>query len=90
MRSAVEDYLDFRIEDIVKDIRKNNSEFTRSLRRSMKLYDALTRSLSPDELKQLNEMLDLDVMKNGIIEHELYRQGYLDCVSLLCMLGVLK
>lgn len=98
MNSYVSDFLDSRIEDIIQNLKKNNSEYAIADERSRALYYNIEPILNRDKDITISacdrmdfcEFLEQDLIMTSIIQKELYKQGYIDCVRLLSMLKVIS
>lgn len=79
-------------------LREENAEYAVALKKASELFANIEpiieseRQITISAMDCLNfrEFLDQELTVNAAIEGQLYRQGYLDCVKLLSMLGVLK
>lgn len=97
MSLYVSDYLDSRIEEIAQDLRKTNSEYALAMKKCKELIkqiDPMLHSeggiaLTAGDCLNFQEFLKHEFTSTAIMQQELYKQGYLDCVELLKMLGIL-
>ena len=91
------DFLFDRIEEILQDLLETNVEYVSSLEKIKTFYDILYPSsekekgtmLVPDDLKIFENLLNAETASAAIIQEELYKQGYIDCVKMLKTIGVL-
>ncbi len=97
MQSYISEFLESRIEEIAQDLRKNNGRYSLAVEKSKSLFDSIDPImqseseiiLSAGDCLNFRELFDQEFEAAAIMQTELYRQGYLDCVKLLIMLGVL-
>ena len=87
MSLYVSDFLDGRIEEIVQNLRKTNSEYAFAAEKNRILYDKIDGVIN--ECAYLKEFLDHEFTKTALTQQKLYEQGYLDCVKLMRMLGLI-
>ena len=87
MSLYVSDFLDGRIEDIVQNLRKTNSEYAFAVEKSRILYNKIDSVINNCE--DLKDFLDSEFTKAALTQQELYKRGYLDCIKLLRMLGLI-
>jgi len=87
-----------RIDEIASDLRKTNAEYALAIDKSSRYYESLEPiimstteeyTISHGDCLNFKEFLDEELASAAIMQQELYRRGYLDCVKLLRMLGVL-
>ncbi|WP_040196795.1 hypothetical protein [Candidatus Soleaferrea massiliensis] len=97
MKSDIAHFLDSRIEAIIRDLRKTNSEYAFAAERSKELYlniePVIHRerdiTLCAADRLDFQEYFKQAFIVTAIEQQALYRQGYLDCVGLLSKLGIL-
>lgn len=97
MSLYVSGYLDSRIEEIAQNLRKTNSEYALAMEKGKELMENIDPiihsergiTISAGDCLDFQEFLKQEFTSTAIIQQELYKQGYLDCVKLLKMLGVL-
>lgn len=97
MSLYVTDFLDGRIEEIVRTLRKTDSEYALAVEKRKALYDDIDPilhherdiTISAGDCLNLLEFIELEFTITAHLQQALYRQGYLDCVKLLTMLGLL-
>ena len=90
-------YLDFRIEEIVENLHKTNSEYALAAEKSKELMENIDPiihsergiTISVGDCLDFQEFLEYESTSTAIMQRELYNQGYLDCVKLFKMLGIL-
>ena len=98
MSLYVSDFLDGRIDDIMQDLRNTDSEYALSLEKSRHLHNDVEPILnSKKELLitegdclKFRELLEQEFTMTAIMQQEIYKKGYLDCVKVLKMIGVLQ
>ncbi len=91
------EFISDRIGEISDKVLETNSEYALSREQSNAIYERLEPILNSEtdltinqgECSDFNTLLDNNVFSEAIMEQELYKQGYLDCVYLLKGLGVL-
>lgn len=97
MQSAISLFLHSRIEDIVQEIHKTNAEYALANAACKHLLDTIDPilqsetniTISAGDCFAFRTYLENDMTRNAILEETLYRQGYLDCIRLLSLLGAL-
>ncbi|MPN48281.1 hypothetical protein SDC9_195887 [bioreactor metagenome] len=97
MNLQVSEYLGFRIEEIAKNLRSTNSEYALAMERSKELMENIDPimnserniTISVGDCLDFQEFLECEATSASILQQELYKQGYLDCVQLFRMLGIL-
>lgn len=97
MNNAFTDFLDFRIEEIMSGLKDRNAEYAVASERRSALYNNIEPiinhgrdiTISFSDCEDIRELLDVEITLDAVTEHELYKQGYRDCVKLLTLLGVL-
>lgn len=91
-------FVDGRINDVSKELHISNAEYVLTSDKISRLYENIHPIITSkcDELKishgdctSFQELLDEELTSAAIIQQALYKQGYLDCVKVLRMLGVL-
>lgn len=91
------DYVDSRIEEITQNLKRTNSEYSLAIKKSKELrenidpiiYRESDITICVGDCLDFQEFLEQELTSAAIMQQELYKQGYLDCVKLLKMLGVL-
>ncbi|MPM54046.1 hypothetical protein SDC9_100819 [bioreactor metagenome] len=95
----VTEFLSGRMDEIISSLKENNTEFALSAERSSQLLDDInwlmsnterTIALSPEDCMNVHEFFEQELTQEGIMQQELYKQGYLDCIKLLRMLKVIR
>lgn len=97
MSLYVSDFLDGRIEDIMQNLKKTNSEYALATEKSKALMENIDSiihhereiTISAGDCMDFREFLEHEFTRTAIMQQELYAQGYLDCVKLFRMLGVI-
>lgn len=97
MQEFVLDFLSGRLDSVVEFFRKNNAEYALAAERKRSLYDAISpmmhvensMTISEGDGLNLRDYFEQDFIMTAIMEEELYKQGYLDCIQLLRLIGVL-
>lgn len=97
MSLYVSDFLDNRIEEIAQELLKINGEYALAVEKSKELMENIDPiihceeeiTISAGDCLDFQEFLDHEFTANAIMQQALYNQGYIDCVKLLKMLGVL-
>lgn len=97
MHLPVSGYLTARIEEISQEVKENNGEYAKALAKAKELLENIhpiihsTKdiSITAGDCLDFQEFLENEFTSSAIIHQELYKQGYLDCVKVLKMLGVL-
>ena len=97
MYSGVSDFVDKRMEEMRKDLSNSNCEYLSDAETCKNLYtiveDILTSkggiTLSAQDCMDLGDYLEAKNSIHALFERLCYRQGYLDCVQLLSILGIL-
>ncbi|MDR1629310.1 MAG: hypothetical protein LBS36_03730 [Oscillospiraceae bacterium] len=91
-------FIDSRIEGVMHNLLKTNPEFALAAERCNALVKNFNFIISHDQdfmmtagdCADLKKYLEQDFIQTTIMHEELYRQGYLDCVKLLSMLGLIQ
>lgn len=94
MNELVSDFITNRIEEIQQNLRKTNGEYALALKSNQALLVEIGYILrhkgdliiSEGDCTNFRHFLDNDCIANAIMQQELYKQGYLDCIQLLGML----
>ena len=97
MISGLSDYFDLKIEEIAQELKKTNSEYALAAEKSKELMDNINPILRCDkdititagDCLDFQEYLGHEFTCTAVLQGELYRRGYRDCVELLKTLGVL-
>ena len=97
MQNCVSKFIESRIEEISQALRKGNGRYALAAESSKLLYDSLEPivqnegdiSISAGDCLIFREYFEQEFEATAIMQKELYRQGYLDCVKLLVTLGLL-
>ncbi|MDP4119668.1 MAG: hypothetical protein Q8876_01240 [Bacillota bacterium] len=97
MNQYFTEFLNYRIDNIMNNLKNVNSEYAISYEKSGELLKDIDPiimrnkdiTISAENCANFREYLDEEVTQNAIIQQELYKNGYIDCVKLLKMLGVL-
>lgn len=98
MSLYVSDFLDSRTEEIARDLRKTSGEYALTQEKLKRLYESVDPiimskkeelSITHGDCLDLQELFQEEFTAAAIMHQTLYQQGYLDCVKLLKMLGVL-
>ena len=85
-----------RIESILTDLRKNHAGYAVAWTKRRELFDRLDPifrtegSLTHADYQAVQDYMEQDFITIAVMQEELYRQGYLDCVELLRTMGVLR
>lgn len=87
-------YCDDRIEDILRELRKNNSHYSEASKNEGELFARIKNIVgskgeifvSVAERDRITELMEQEEHVLPIIKRELYRQGYLDCMRLAASL----
>lgn len=87
-----------RIEEKLQSLLKENGEFVLAYAKSKELIDNINAiahhdrdlTITPGDCADLKDFLEYEFIQSAIMQQELYTQGYLDCVKLLGMLGIIK
>ncbi len=97
MSMFISEYFDLRIEEIAQDLKKANSEYALAAEKSKELMENIDPILRCDkdiiisagDCLDFQEYLGHEFACAAVLQQELYKQGYLDCVRLLKTLGVI-
>ena len=95
MKSSEYDYLETKVEDTLRILRRTNKRYSAAAETEGELYRRVKRItetngdvvLLKDERKRIDFLLEQwqDILPT--VYAELYRQGYLDCLKLVVSLG---
>lgn len=91
-------FLNSRIEDVMQHLLKTNPEYALASEKCKELIGnvcSISRherdvTITAGDCADIREYLDQEFIQTAIMQQELYTQGYLDCVKLLSMLGVIR
>ena len=97
MQSDFSAFMCSRIESILTDLRKNHAGYAVAWTKRRELYDLIDPILRSEggltiahgDCQNLRDDMEQDFITIAVMQEELYRQGYLDCVKLLRTVGVL-
>ena len=98
MQSDLSLFLHSRIESIMTDLRKNHAGYAVAWTKRRELYDLIdpilraegSLTIAHGDCQNLRDYREQDFITLAVMQEELYRQGYLDCVELLRTMGVLR
>ena len=87
-----------RIESIMNDLRKNHAGYAVAWTKRRELYDLIdpilrsegSLTIAHGDCQNLRDDMEQDFITIAVMQEDLYRQGYLDCVELLRTMGVLR
>ena len=87
-----------RIESILTDLRKNHAGYAVAWTKRREHYDLIdpilraegSLTIAHGDCQNLRDDMEQDFITIAVMQEELYRQGYLDCVKLLRTVGVLR
>ncbi len=86
------DFMSCMIEDTLSNLKSENEEYGRCMenkRNNVKKIGEILNKL-PSEDKKFMESYEMDAFNIAAIEQRhLYKQGYMDCIKLLKILGVI-
>lgn len=95
MKSSEYDYLETKVEDTLRLLRRTNKRYSAASETEGELYRRVKRItetngdvvLLEEERHRINSLLEqwVDIMPT--VYAELYRRGYLDCLKLVVSLG---
>ncbi len=92
LKSGFHDFMISMIEDTLSELKAKNTEYGRHMenkKNSVKKIGEILNKL-PSEDKKFMESYEMDVFNIAAIEQRhLYKQGYLDCIKLLKVLGII-
>lgn len=97
LRAHLETAAAGRVQEIAQELEEANGSYALAVRRRKELYKAVEPvlasrediSISSGDCGNIRDYLEQNFEANAILEQELYRRGYLDCVDLLSELGIL-
>ncbi len=91
-KSACTDFMSNMIEDILSNLNLENTEYRKcreNERNNVKTTSAILNKLSTEDKKIMNKH-EMDIFHILAFEQSyLYKQGYIDCIKLLKILGVM-
>lgn len=98
MSLYVTDFLNSRIEEITQTLKTTNGEYALAVEKRKSLFENIDPiihhdrdiTISSGDCMDFCEYFDHDFIATAIMQQELYKQGYLDCIQLLSMLEVLS
>ncbi len=99
MSLYISDFLDGRIEEVAQNLHKTNTEYALSMKKISQLMENINPivmstneelTISHSDCLDFKEYMHEEFICTAIMQQTLYWQGYLDCVKLLRMLGVLS
>lgn len=98
MHVQVSEFMDGRIETILQGLRKRNGAYAVAEEKSIELYENIEHIINCEtdlfitdgDCMDFRALLEQESILSEITQRELYKQGYLDCVKLLALLGVLS
>lgn len=92
LKAEFQDFMSCMIEDTLLRLKTEDSEYGRHMenkKNSVKKIGEILNKL-PSEDKKFMESYEMDVFNIAAIEQRhLYKQGYLDCIKLLKVLGII-
>ena len=92
LKSGFHDFTISMIEDTLSELKAKNTEYGRCMenkKNSVKKIGEILNKL-PSEDKKFMESYEMDVFNIAAIEQRhLYKKGYLDCIKLLKVLGII-
>lgn len=92
LKAEFQDFMGCMIEDTLSKLKAENAEYGRygeNKRNSVKKIGEILNKL-PSEDKKFMESYEMDLFNIAAIEQRhLYKRGYLDCIKLLKILGVI-
>ena len=97
MEPYVSDFLNSRIEEIIQNLKQTNGEYALAVEQNKNLMESIDPIISRDrdiaisagDCMNFRDFLNEEFTQTAILQKELYRQGYLDCVKLLKTLQIL-
>ena len=98
MRNCVSEFIESRMEEIAQDLLQNNSVYCLAVEKGKSLFESIDpimqnesdMSISAGDCINFREYFEQELEAAAIMQKEVYQQGYLDCVKLLLMLGILN
>lgn len=92
LKAEFQDFMSCMIEDTLLRLKTEDSEYGRHMenkKNSVKKIGEILNKL-PSEDKKFMESYEMDVFNISAIEQRhLYKKGYLDCIKLLKVLGII-
>ena len=92
LKAEFQDFMSCMIEDTLLRLKTEDSEYGRHMenkKNSVKKIGEILNKLSPED-KKFMESCEMDLFNIAAIEQRhLYKQGYLDCIKLLKVLGII-
>ena len=97
MNLNVSDFIVNRIQEIADILRENNGEYSLAYDKSKSLHENIepiihsenSITISAGDCMDFRDLFAQEFTLAAIMQETLYKQGYLDCIRLLSMLGVL-
>ena len=97
MNLCFTDFIDGRLEEVCADLRKTNGEYALGVQMSKELLEKLhpiimsdkKLALEKEDFLDFQEYLQHEFTIRAIEQRTFYWQGYLDCVNMLKVLGML-
>ena len=89
------EYLDEKREEIMRNLRKKNANYSEYCKSEGELFARIKNIMaskgdifiSDQEKERITELMEQEEHVSPIKEREIYRQGYLDCLRLVVSLG---
>ena len=89
------EYLENKVEEVLRGLRRNNKRYSAAAETEGELYQRIKRIteirgeviLLEAERQRINQLLEQWDEVTPIVHAELYRRGYLDCLKLVVSLG---
>ena len=96
MSLYVSDFLDSRIDDIIKNLRETNGEYAIAVEKCKGLHENIDPivyreediTISGGDCMDFKGLFEHEFNMTAIMQQELYKQGYVDCIKLLKMLEI--
>ena len=97
MKADIEEFLKDRTNALEKELREKDKAFALAQDKSVEYFERVEPFLTAEgdctftaaDAGNLRDLFNNEVELEDIFQRFLYRQGFLDCVTLLRMLGVL-
>ena len=97
MHNAINEGLCVRMEEIIHSLADSNTRYALENDICSRLYASIEAIISPGgdisicsgDRANLRDFIDHISARDSIIQEALYRQGYLDCVTLLSALNII-
>ena len=97
MNLAITDFLSQRVDTVAQNLLQTNGEYALAIENNALLFENISSvihrgssiTLSPDDCLDFCEYFEGEAAASALLRQELYKQGHLDCVKLLTLLGVL-